>query len=740
MALALSLNSHAPREYDESQLTWDQQWLNAWILLFCGVLVVLWRVDGPLWLKRWLLLVGLSVFAFVAASLILSGTPFSWNSYWGDQKFRQAMILKFMVFAWPVDFYYKELPSFYPPFYYYLLSLYGKIFSVEYFKLLKIGSLLLYLLSPLMLYLLWARIVSRWQAVFIAVATLVFCGTYFSMPLPLPHEYLAHAVFVPWWLGWIQGLSRQRPGWWFYLSGGLIGGLAFMTYYYAFFVGALVLAANLSSRWFGSSREESMRGFRPAKAIAVLGLAALFSTPYWLPLAISMFTFGSHPAQREWFHASYAAIHFRFLELSWPGILFLAGLVYSFRRRRTLIHRALLHLIAASVGLYVIGYILGNIGQPILYMKANEFLYVVGGAVIGLMVTALLRYERKGGITRGTVGLLAVVLLVIFFHDFSQTVRSREIVTARKAELMDWGVELHDAEITKGSVFLTAHEVLPSFLPIFVFNAINQHYAHPASRYLDRHRFLYLLQGITDPYLFYLALRYNTYDQVDYFMPREADGRFELWSNLSRYPDRFVANTMSFSKDVVSDPAFVSPEKGVHLYRLVDRADPPPNNQAVSDDRPVAAQLFDKYRMLLLEKHLTEEGLTEWHRYLGEDSLILIRLEGSSVGNVFGDEISMPYQPVLVETADSLHLLTCFEAARTVSERYRIFLHVYDSNPIEGFSNFDFVPKQHTSTWGQGDLVFCNRAFPKNEEYESFHLGFFNDKGRVGSGWKCKIP
>lgn len=209
---------HKP--YSVAQITFDLMWLDAWLLFFLITLLILFFSRFRWKLKAWLVVAAISVYGFIAISLILDGTLFGYNAFLGDQTFRQAMMLKFMKVSWFGDFFYRGLPSFYPPMYYGLLSLYGRLFSLEVYELLKTGSLLIYTIVPTILYYAWSRLVSPQRALLITVSSIVICG--FAKPIPFasPPAFIGNLLFIPWWLYFVEQLKRPTRNWRFSLTGG----------------------------------------------------------------------------------------------------------------------------------------------------------------------------------------------------------------------------------------------------------------------------------------------------------------------------------------------------------------------------------------------------------------------------------------------------------------------------------------------------------------------------------------
>jgi hypothetical protein len=66
------------------------------------------------------------------------------------------------------------------------------------------------------------------------------------------------------------------------------------------------------------------------------------------------------------------------------------------------------------------------------------------------------------------------------------------------------------------AVVLTDLTDLSSYLPIYVFNAFNAHYSHPAALFNDRADLLDRLAHEDDADVFALAFTHNRYDRIDY--------------------------------------------------------------------------------------------------------------------------------------------------------------------------------------------------------------------------------
>ncbi|RKX26454.1 MAG: hypothetical protein DRP47_08170 [Candidatus Zixiibacteriota bacterium] len=198
MGWYLLVYSFPSKPFNEEQLIWDAVWLDAWALMFFLVLIVVWCSPSRWRIKAPLLIGVFAFYGLVVISVIFNGTPFGFNGCWGDQKFRTSMVLKFTTWFIPGDYFYKDLPAFYPPIYYYMLALIARLFSIEAFKMIKIGSQLLYLCGPFILYFLWRQLVSRYRAFLVVLFTFLFYSMEKIVPLGAPHAFVANALFIPW--------------------------------------------------------------------------------------------------------------------------------------------------------------------------------------------------------------------------------------------------------------------------------------------------------------------------------------------------------------------------------------------------------------------------------------------------------------------------------------------------------------------------------------------------------------
>lgn len=723
LAIYLLTESFNLKPFSEELLIYDLIWLDGWALLFYFSLVVVWISRISRRSKARMIVALLAVHGLVAVALTFDGTMFSFNGYWGDQKFRQAMILKLFEFGWFTDFYYKGLPPFYPPLYYFLLALYSKIFSLEIYKMLKVGSLYIYAIGPFLLYWLWRKIVTPTQAALITIFSFLFCSIGKGSPLIAPHAFIANSIFIPWWLYYVEQVRGPLKRWSNYLSGGLIGGLIFMTYYYPFFIGGvlLILRMTILRKWSFANPSYTGHIWR---SIKMLCAAALFSSPFWLPLMWTVLTRGSNPAQQEWHHIGSTGIAFPFLGESIPAVLFLLGLVYILRRSYSPVARALLTLVGTTVFFYLCGAFLGAIDRPVNLIKANEFMLFFAGPVIGLAAAGLIRRGQMSHKRRHLPAIIVSLTLIVFLHNMNGFAKKEMVLTGRKAKVASWVETTKIIAEHPGSVFLSNNEELYSFYPVFSFLAANQHYSHPSSDYMGRMRFLEFLENVNDPRLLNLALRHNRFDPVDFLMPTVKNGKLEFLFALSNYPNKYQYRTIRFDTSLLSNSTLFEKVNDFPIYRVVDSVPP-----AGAISAPVQT-LGSLVQMRRLRQFLDQDGRDVLDKLYGIDWSGWQDMPVEKPHS-FDGAITLP-EGFVVTTADSIHFVMVFDPETDIHRQYKVFLHLATDTPDEQFYNFDFTPRPATDRWKESREVVCFRAIPRLNQDFRYMIGFFEGDNRLG--------
>ena len=512
------------------------------------------------------LLTGL--FLCVGAAVLLNANSFAPLGAAADQSYRTAYLTKFAHHWGLVDYAYKGLPSFYPPLFFWVLGRFSALSGVAAWHMLKVGLLYTAFLVPVVGWLLWRPVVGpRRAAAVVVVTSLVFQDWY------NPHLWLAIAIFVPWWLGFVLGVGRNRRLTKGALVGAiLLGAIVALTYWYVLFIGLVQLAGLLLLRRVARTHGRELEPRHLRDVAIVLGGIVVATAIYWLPLAASIISSsGAQTMQNRYYTGDEVPFPTEFFTFDLRGLVLLGGLVWllatSFRRSLSL---HLLGIAAAAYALYFFGYIGFLLDYPLDTLRVRgviEFVLAAGAALAFLDVAQAIvsrrlsdRVDPKAAAV--ALGIAAVVVAVAIGQD---SVRSIPYLDQQRDAKYPAHLIATFERVTHGNVnnrvVLTSLPDLSSFLPVFVFNTSDAHYSHPAAEFNDRASFLRTLSKDEDPEAFAIALLHNRYDTIDYVvMP--SFGNDLVYDYLGdAFPRGVSPKSLSFSKDLFRTPSFTT------LYR-----------------------------------------------------------------------------------------------------------------------------------------------------------------------------
>jgi hypothetical protein len=727
----LLIYSLPERAFSEEGLIYDTIWLDAWSLAFILVNAVLWLSKLNWRAKAVIGALILGVYGYFEIGLILNGTPFSSYAYWGDQKFRQAMILKFMELGYFTDFYYHDLTPFYPPLLYLTLAGIAKLLSIPAYFMLKIGGMLIYLFGPMFLYWLWRPLIGTIRAWLVVLFTFLVCSASYPYMLSAPHAFVATGIFIPWWLRYIENIKGHSTDRLQYLIGGLLGTVIITTYYYPLFVGVFLLLLRML---LGKRAEfiRSHRGFRWGRAFGVGASTALFSSWYWGPILWSALSGDFNASIAQWHHIDSTSLGMDYTAFSWVGVLYLGGLIYSVCRCRNALHRSLLMVIGAVLPYLLVGSVIGALDHPINLIKARDMLTVFGGTFIGLMAAAWLR-RRTRPKRRWIAPALAFVTLLILCDGFNGFAKSGMVKIARTAYVPTWGTDSTEMANRAGSVFLCGHETFLSFYPVYTFLAANEHYSHPVCQFKKRYDLLDLLEQVDDPRVVNIALRTNVYDKVDFFMPHREASEFDITVSLSNYPNKYFTRVFRFPETLVADSALFGQRTGEDLYEVMKPAnDSSYPRFTFSPDTDTLLQLM---RLAMIRDQLTSEGKVGLDSWTGVDWSRWQHPPEAEKPVVFGDCVQLKDLRIVADE-DSLHLMLAFEALEKLSRRFRVLIHLFAGGAME---NYDFQPTTPSETWERYQTVICRRTIPNPGKPFRLLIGLFDLEGQLPGIWRAEV-
>ncbi len=733
-------------------------WLQLILLAYIGGMI--WLLC-PVGVSRWrsnAILIWLGLFFLAILTLKLKDTPFTVGGINGDARFYTTYITKLAAYPGYGDMFYKGLPAFYPPLYYFLVGRVADWLTIEPFRVMKYALLTTVMILPLASGWLWRRLVDEPLAAALALAMLVYPDWF------KPNEWLALVLFVPWWLHWVENITDYRPAargaklrWW--LVGGLLGALIFQLYFFWFFVGGVTLLLKIGW-WLCCRRGDALLRRNVTNSLLMLMLTALLSSPFWGPYLFSMvMTPGAEALQNRFFGESKIPLPLYFFENSWQGVLYFGGLLYILLAAPVdPICRGLRRLLIGFALWVALGYVAILVDMPLLTFRSYPLLaYLLGvGAFLGLFRlwhhAAQLSQRWPTIPWRLLATTLLTLVLLLFANGVVTELQSQENVqdaldaTYPTAELAAFD-QLTDNNYREHVVLVSdSYRSILFFRPIYSFLAWSAHFSHPAGRFHDRANFLEKLAQLHDPLLFAQALAYNQYGRIDYWLLNQEEGYWRYSFVDDNFPDRTIDRDIYFPQALLAEPYFQSESLAGYTLLRPNEITALPTIEGATAEQSIEslARLYLLATTFAPDIALPDRAAI---RAAGEQSLLtadlsplplplLLDLRHATIG-VIADRVNaalagvlhLPEAVTLVDdagqpriqllgyqfqpngAADSHDIELYWQALAPLDKAYTIWLHAFQTGAQGDTAKliFDHAPLLATTAWQPG-LIYQDRV------------------------------
>ncbi len=570
-----ALVNQAPDDLATSPVA--EVWLQVALVIFLSMLVTVHTVfKRSKDIKNALTVSLFSIFMASLPIIMLHSTPYALNGVDGDQSFRTASITKFATTWKYVDFSYKDLPSFYPPLYYYILGRTADIFGLAPYAMSKIGLIATTFVLPFVIFGLWSPLVGTEIASLVPFVLLIIQNWY------KPSGMLSSSIFLPWWLYFIDEISRQRLKWWKLIIGGLIGSIAFQIYYFWFFVGGFgiflsVLYRTATWKWTDEFTKSLLRKF------SMLAITALFSAPFWLPFLLSMARTGGWK-QMQTRDCGPGVFSLPFFEISIVGLFLLVGLFYllvTYSNERKTISKTItlqplsldiLRIVSAAyfmITLGYLGYLTDRPFKPYTIMFLVKYLLLVGFIMTVILWGKKFIKRIRSSYIRRAVYIVASLLFIFVTQRAVRELATHKHLDAAHSEqypesfLDDFENVTGEDHIGKVVLADFSYQGLAVYLPVNEFIAWNAHYSHPAGLFNERVAFLHNLSKIQDPALFAKKLMNNPYDRIDAIVMEAVKEDYRLKYGPDTFPYKPSSESIWFPQYLFNSQYF-----DVHVERF----------------------------------------------------------------------------------------------------------------------------------------------------------------------------
>lgn len=491
----------------------------------------------------------------------------------GDEITIAAMYEMFAHGSFFSDFAYSHLPPFYPPLFFWLVALVGKLFNWNGVQMMKFGALATLTLFPILFYTLQAR---YWHAAIKFKATpgplawlfgtvaLLFLTDWDAI-ITKPYEFISGALIILWTVFLLRELHRRRMDAKKWLWFGITGGILFLFFYFWFALSAISIALyNAFAR-----RSIGVAGY--GYLILIGALILLVGSPYWWPLTQSYLAQGSENWQLGFFITPWIATAGPKVEFTLKALLGLFGLGTLIWYRRYLYARALLASVAAAYVWQIMGlFTILFFASPLQETKGFAFFMTTALALgAGYGLERLVLWLHKKTDTRRWLGsaaimgwlLLAVHMLFGTFVDISVVHGTRVVardVAREEQKLIDFfrftGRDVfNDVNLQSGVVELHA------FLPWNDFIYFNMHNSHPAAGFSERYGVVEELVRATSTAHFYTISQNNGIVPLDRLVFLKLPGdAYPLYFHVDNFPNAAEERTVLIPKNLIAEPYFTA--------------------------------------------------------------------------------------------------------------------------------------------------------------------------------------
>jgi galactan 5-O-arabinofuranosyltransferase len=441
---------------------------------------------------------------------LLRQAEYAPGGFWGDNWFSNAMIMHYKADAGNHDFAYRELHGFYPAFFHWVCARFAVIFGVPGHQMLPLAAIWTAYLLPVLTFRVWSKLLDGKTALLIVAGVIYLIAD--LLPAK-PYEVISLVLVMPWFLFYLHKMEAEKG----FLTGkvvvgGVLGGLLAMTYYYWFFLLALVFLGEFVLRTKKSGLKNTWQSFRPR--FYVLFWLLLSSLPFWAPLLYDMLSHPFHSLQNRWYRpwmTTSSLFQYR------PWIIY-AGVIYLlFAAAKGWLPRFLLGLLAALLTWNLIGILFMAMGMPLLHARMNLFFDYAAILGLALGVVHLVELAREQWKSPEKWVLAGLVILTLFTVTFKmvnlQSDDAFQMAFDTETPTAALDPELRTA--APGKVLLTNRPEINAHLPVYLFVTHNAYYSHPAAEYEERILFLKFLSQSNNPDFVAWMLTFNRWTPVE---------------------------------------------------------------------------------------------------------------------------------------------------------------------------------------------------------------------------------
>ncbi|MFX0072060.1 MAG: arabinofuranosyltransferase, partial [Candidatus Hermodarchaeota archaeon] len=356
-----------------------------------------------------------SIVTFAAYLFIFYNTNWGYNGTSGDNVYRTAYITQMAHSGIPQDFGYKGLSAFYSPFYWYCLALISLFFQIPPYKMIRIGFLISCWISPIILFEFWKKIYEEKLAFTITIFSSIYLISVYS-----PDHMFGAFLFIPYFIYYFENFTNKKFTKREYLIGGIIGSIAFCTFFYYFLIVPIYYFISLIQ-----DRNEFRKKFKHLLYSIILLL--LFSIWFWGPLLKDIILIGFESHQNNYFGSALLSFPLiNYIGFGVWGVFNTIGLLYIIKNYKT------------NRDIKIFGNLLISI----------HILALLG--LIGILIHFPIMHERIYRLSN----YIMVICSSIFYIKFFYFIKNNKILVKNNIN-----IDIHQIEILLILILMTAQNI-----------------------------------------------------------------------------------------------------------------------------------------------------------------------------------------------------------------------------------------------------------------------------------------
>lgn len=516
-------------------------------------LVFYWKIRKPI-----LFVSLISIFSALSYLAITWQAQVPWWGLVGDEIFVTAFLQKVAAGFFYSDFFYTDLPIFYPPLYFWALGLAGFIFSLNGVVLSQIGVFIILLITPFLIYF-WLSKRYDNKLLLVLVPALVYVVSDWQAIILKPYEFISAVLIVLWIIFLLQDLVNKKINRSKIIFYGVSGGLLFMTFYFWFF---LVVIAAAIFKFFVKVKDSYYYG-----NLILIGTIALFvALPFLAPLILSYIVFGAENWQPAWFLLEDLNFYLPFANFSIFGLVSALAIVTIVKYRAKIEIKILTTLLASAYLWQLLSFFTFYFWDAP-FLPAKPFVFF-GGVVLSItaafgLVEFFLSHAKLRKYHFEIFALAWLILATqLLGGNFSKQDHVQERMVAMKqgirpefSQLID---QLNQVEgISQMTILSSGVSEVSAFVPLNYYISYNIHFSHPAANFSQRYYFIQGLSQAINAQDFFDRLQESPYAKIDALLLLKGDGFYPINFWLDNYPLGGKAQEIRIPSNLIDERYFV---------------------------------------------------------------------------------------------------------------------------------------------------------------------------------------